>query len=497
VWASDFDIGSFDNCPGNLTFAFDTSGQILEREYCCDSLEASGGTSGLFELRIYVIDENGNYDYCTTYLRIDDTNDECPNSSPIKINGEVSMLKNNSGINATDITLFDVSNQLISNQLTGNTGKYAFDNLISGGEYEVIPAKNDDPLNGVTTQDLIAIQRHILGINEFDEAYEFIASDINRSNGISTKDIIALRKLILGSYDSFEEIHPDQRSWRFVEADHLFIDPSQPWDFNESTRFTSLNKAERANFKGVKIGDVNGSADPGINSETESRNNGNVSISAEDLVFSTGDQISLKLNFADIGKTIGNQFTLEFDTDVLTFDGIDKLSTKISEANFGFTRIKNGKITFSWNTFDNQAMGTNEYATLIFKAKDSGKLSDFVKMNSSVTRAEAYFNIDEVSGLSLEFRGNGNVIESYALFQNNPNPFRDETIIGFELPKAAKANVTVFDITGKTLRIIEVDGVKGYNETLIKKDEISATGILYYQLDTEGFTSTKKMVLVK
>jgi len=37
----------------------------------------------------------------------------------------------------------------------------------------------------------------------------------------------------------------------------------------------------------------------------------------------------------------------------------------------------------------------------------------------------------------------------------------------------------------------------GYNEELIERNELSATGILYYQLETATETATKKMILVK
>ncbi|MEL6988963.1 MAG: T9SS type A sorting domain-containing protein, partial [Bacteroidota bacterium] len=62
---------------------------------------------------------------------------------------------------------------------------------------------------------------------------------------------------------------------------------------------------------------------------------------------------------------------------------------------------------------------------------------------------------------------------------------------------SASATLTVYDVTGKVLRIVEGDYAKGYNEVTLKRNEISATGVLYYQLDTEDYSATKKMIIIE
>ena len=75
VWASDLDIGSFDNCPGDLSFSFDADGNEPARTYTCDSL--LGESERLFVVRMYVTDQAGNKDYCVTTIRIQDSNGAC------------------------------------------------------------------------------------------------------------------------------------------------------------------------------------------------------------------------------------------------------------------------------------------------------------------------------------------------------------------------------------------------------------------------------------
>jgi hypothetical protein len=94
-----------------------------------------------------------------------------------------------------------------------------------GTDITITPHLDENPLNGVTTFDLVLITKHILGIQLLDSPYKMIAADVNNSSTITTADMIQLRKLILGIYDDF----PNNTSWRFVDADYVFPDPTNPW----------------------------------------------------------------------------------------------------------------------------------------------------------------------------------------------------------------------------------------------------------------------------
>lgn len=84
----------------------------------------------------------------------------------------------------------------------------------------------------------------------------------------------------------------------------------------------------------------------------------------------------------------------------------------------------------------------------------------------------------------------------FELYQNQPNPFNDKTTIGFELPKASSATLTIFDITGKIVKTIEGDYQKGYNEIELDRKEWNASGVLFYQLDAQEYSSTQKMFAI-
>jgi hypothetical protein len=56
------------------------------------------------------------------------------------------------------------------NVMTGSNGAFDFANMNNGGNYTVSPNKNDDHTNGVTTLDLVLMQRHILAIRQVEDS---------------------------------------------------------------------------------------------------------------------------------------------------------------------------------------------------------------------------------------------------------------------------------------------------------------------------------------
>jgi hypothetical protein len=70
------------------------------------------------------------------------------------------------------------------------------------------------------------------------------------------------------------------------------------------------------------------------------------------------------------------------------------------------------------------------------------------------------------------------------------------TSIGFNLPSDERVKLTIYDLAGNVLKTMEQDYSKGYHEVRILKDELPTTGVLIYKLETNGFTDTKKMVLL-
>jgi len=82
------------------------------------------------------------------------------------------------------------------------------------------------------------------------------------------------------------------------------------------------------------------------------------------------------------------------------------------------------------------------------------------------------------------------------LLQNKPNPFRHETTISFNLPENAPVMLRFFDFSGRLVHRIKGDYSSGMNHITISKNDLSANGVLYYELSTSGFTGRKKMIVL-
>ena len=87
-----------------------------------------------------------------------------------------------------------------SSTLSDGSGNYTFSSLPSGGNYTVTPTKADlAPASaGINTVDVIAVQRHFLGLGTPLTGCRLTAADVNGSGGIDTTDVIAIQRFFLG-----------------------------------------------------------------------------------------------------------------------------------------------------------------------------------------------------------------------------------------------------------------------------------------------------------
>ena len=90
-----------------------------------------------------------------------------------------------------------------------------------------------------------------------------------------------------------------------------------------------------------------------------------------------------------------------------------------------------------------------------------------------------------------------------SLFQNFPNPFNPETIIGFDLAEESTVTLTVYDITGQVVQTLADTRVfpAGHHSLvwngLNKDGEKVSSGVYFYRLQTTNFSSMKKMTLLQ
>jgi len=117
-----------------------------------------------------------------------------------------------------------------------------------------------------------------------------------------------------------------------------------------------------------------------------------------------------------------------------------------------------------------------------------------------LTEHDLYFDASSFTNVDDEI--GDEVIREFSLKQNYPNPFNPTTSIEFLLPKSGEIKIEIFNILGQRVRtLVEQHFKAGYQKVEWNgKDDSGievASGVYFYKLQTEDFTKTKKMVLVR
>ncbi len=499
IWACDMDLGSFDNCtvaedlrfsfgaddiPDNSNPAYDENTQCTSLVLTCDDLESSA--DGLIPVEIYIWDECGNSDFCKVNINLIDNNDNCDD-----------VLFNRSRISGVVSTEFgkdieNVSVSVNSNQpdypvaaSTDDNGQYLTNNHLNGVSYAIEAEKDIDYLNGVSTLDIVIIQRHILGVSSLDSPYKLIAADVSNDQAITAFDLSELRKLILGVYDEL----PDNDSWRFADANQN-LSMANPYNFDEILSIAQLQQHEDfLDFIGIKIGDVNASVILNANEDADTRSNKSVDFLITEKEGNTKEEIVFDITAKNFQAIAGFQFTL-------VHDGINLSS--VVPGSIGLTdefigAINKETTTISWNTL--QAITASEEEvlfSLIFTGSEYQDGENNLSINSTLTQAEAYTESLEIFKVNLAAEQ-----EMYNLAQNEPNPFAQQTTIRFSLPSQDQATISFHDVTGRILKKIQGEYAQGENTISINQNELNMHGVVYYTLESGDYKATKKMIIIE
>ena len=85
----------------------------------------------------------------------------------------------------------------------------------------------------------------------------------------------------------------------------------------------------------------------------------------------------------------------------------------------------------------------------------------------------------------------------YSLSQNYPNPFNPSTTIKFDIAKSGLVKLKVYDISGKMVQELVNENLNAgvYSYSLFASN--LSSGMYFYRLESEGFTDTKKLMLIK
>ena len=253
VWAKDFNRGSSDNCSvsSKLKFSFSKNTTDTARIFTCDSLKNL--KSREFSLQMWVTDEEGNQDHCTTLLTVQDNGNICKGANVLtNISGTVKDV-HGLGVGNYSISVRDLENKLIVKKQFSTPG-FIIDSVYSNTEYLLYIEKENKLGTEINVFDLLKIQRHILGIKRFISPLEFLAADVDNNQRVNVTDIIEIRKYILGIADMYDT---PLKVWQFVNENHQFSNTTRPErnpDYIETGKLKSNNN--QINISAYQLGNV-------------------------------------------------------------------------------------------------------------------------------------------------------------------------------------------------------------------------------------------------
>ncbi len=169
----------------------------------------------------------------------------------------------------------------------------------------------------------------------------------------------------------------------------------------------------------------------------------------------------------------------------VSYDATQKIDTSTVKV-----YLNNKDITSSFQKFTNkiQFYPTYDYENGNYEV--SIYLKNVAGYDTTITWS---FKVD-APVVSVE---NPEQITKYELSQNYPNPFNPSTKITYSLAKQGSVKIILYDASGKEIRTL-VDDFKNPGRYTFNLDAANlSSGTYLYQIITNDFTQTKKMVLVK
>ncbi len=495
VWASDFDLKSTDQCDddANLRFAFDAAGLRAVQSFDCS--DVPNGISAELDLRMYVFDTDGNKEYCEVRLILQDSEntDACPDQPGARamIAGDIINHSDNGLMNiGVNIKNMDSNESSITH--TNQDGHFEYINAQYYGEYAVEPTSNDDLLNGVSTLDLVLIQRHILGINKIDGPTNLISADINADNKVTAADLVALRKAILGITNQYQ----NNNSWRFVPTNHIFDDATYPWGFPENISIHDLMvNYMKSDFKAIKIGDVNNSSKANARGNVSENRSTGLDVLVDNVSFEAGETLEIPVYAGQDKMISGLQMSIDFDDYAFEINGIKSNGLALEG---GMYNIDGSMVKISYATHANMDISKGDVLfTLVVETKEANDLSSLILSNDQMI-SEVYDQSYESGKLDLIIRKNVLLDGDIQIVKNAPNPFSNTTEIAVNLNNDETIALTIFDISGKKVFANAISGSKGINTIIVNRSDLgNKSGMYFFQAECNDKMYTGKMIMIE
>lgn len=287
------------------------------------------------------------------------------------------------------------------------------------------------------------------------------------------------------------------------------------WNYNKQSLLNYLENALHG-FRGV-VTDINGNPikakvtvlnhdanNSHVSSDSVSGNyhrmiyagNYTLSFSADSFVTKTFSNVSTSYLTTTV-LNVQLQSTNPVPVELISFRGtvVDKSvelnwSTATETNNKGF-EIERSNSASNWENigFVN-GVGTS-LSTKTYSFADNSPL-----FGTSKYRLKQ-IDFDGTFSYSSEIEVNFGETFDFQLSQNYPNPFNPETVIKFSIPQESNVKLKVFNSLGEDVALLLDEVLRGGFHEIKFNGSTLPSGLYFYRIETDKFSSIKKMMLVK
>ncbi len=194
-------------------------------------------------------------------------------------------------------------------------------------------------------------------------------------------------------------------------------------------------------------------------------------------------------------EAAGLQFAFDYDSSKVRFHGMESGSL-VSGMRMDYQDYGNRVIGVIYDLdLSVFGPGTGELIRMDMEAK-----GDNFDPKSAIRLTD--FQLVDIDAQTLKIDIIGELPTSFSLQQNYPNPFNANTAISFELPVSSAIKLSIYNVMGQNVNVLEDGYFEAGNHTVIWNGLDSdgnpvSSGVYFYRLQAKDFNDTKKMLLVK
>ncbi|MEM9886399.1 MAG: T9SS type A sorting domain-containing protein [Bacteroidota bacterium] len=239
--------------------------------------------------------------------------------------------------------------------------------------------------------------------------------------------------------------------------------------------------------------------------------NAQVSLMLEDKEVMKGEVFTVDVSVSGFEKIVGMQFSMAWEEAFLRPIGVENFGLDgLNSDKFG---IFEEQVSIQWSDpsatfagvsladstviFSMQFRALEQADSAMIHITDSPALIEFFNSDDIILEVQTDSSFVKIIDDSMTSTTTIQQDTPLQLHHNSPNPFTENTIIQIDAAHSQETDLRIFDQTGIEIQTLNLRLNRGANFIELNSSLFPESGIYYYQLLTDYYAKTKKLVVVR